>query len=90
LAVHTVTSGWPIEAVVTSPVTNLPRLRARLAMPMGSLGVLIKFSVDLFMASIASTAGLIWARESGLPMPPVWMVACYAPMLLVIFAMRST
>jgi len=88
--VHPVTSGWPIEAVVTSPGTDLPRVRARLAMPMGSLGVLIKFFVDLCLASIATTAGLVWARESGMPMPPVWMMACYAPMLLMIFAMRST
>ena len=88
MVVHTVTSGWPLEAVATSPVTDLPRLP--LAMPMGSLGVLIKFCVDLSMAVVASTAGLIWAHESGMPMPPVWMMACYAPMLLVIFAMRST
>ena len=59
-------------------------------MRMGSLGVLIKFTADLSMACIASTVGLIWARDSGLPMPPVWMMACYAPMVLTLFAFRST
>ena len=75
---------------MTSPIADVPWLRGHRAMPMGSLGVLIKFSADLCMAAVASTAGLIWASKIGMPMPPVWMMACYAPMLLVIFAMRST
>ena len=90
MAIHAVTGESPIDAGAASPVTKVPRLRAYLAMSMGSLGVLIKFSVDLAMASIASAAGLIWARDSGLPLPPVWMMACYAPMLLLIFFLRST
>jgi len=90
MAVHAVKSEWPKDAVLGSSVTAMQPQRARPAIRMGSLGVLIKFSVDLSMASIASTAGLVWARESGLPMPPVWMMTCYAPMLLTLFAMRST
>jgi exopolysaccharide biosynthesis polyprenyl glycosylphosphotransferase len=56
----------------------------------GSLGLLIKFCADLTMASVASVVGLIWARASGFSMPPVWMMACYAPMVLLVCAARST
>lgn len=54
------------------------------------MGLFIKFLCDLTMACAACTVGLLWARDSGLPIPPVWMMACYPPMVLLIFALRSS
>lgn len=56
----------------------------------GTLSLVIKFATDVAAACAASVLGLVWAHDSGLPMPPVWMMSCYAPMVLVIFAARST
>lgn len=59
-------------------------------MSRGTVGLLIKFVADLATASLASVIGLEWARAGGLPLPPIWMMACYPPMVLLIFAARST
>ncbi|GAA1687774.1 hypothetical protein MMUR_65240 [Mycolicibacterium murale] len=75
---------------VESLLRALPRgLAPRFSIPMGALGVLIKLSADVLMASIASVAGMVWAQRSGLPIPPVWMMSCYAPLLIALFAARS-
>ena len=80
----------PIDAAGKSPPTVDRGVPAPFANRMGSLGVLIKFCADVAAASVASTVGLIWARDSGLPRPPVWMMACYAPLVITLFAMRLT
>ncbi|MGB3356278.1 MAG: sugar transferase [Mycobacterium sp.] len=64
--------------------------RAGGALHTGSLGTLIKFSTDLVTASVATTLGLMWVRDSGLPVPPVWMMASYPPTLLAMLALRSS
>lgn len=75
---------------VESLLGALPRgLAPRFTIPMGALGVFIKLSADVLMASIASVAGMVWAQRSGLPIPPVWMMSCYAPLLIALFAARS-
>lgn len=85
MAVRTTTSEWsPASLAGVLPDVS------RLALPQGNLGVLIKFAADLSMACVASIAGLTWAHHQGFPMPPLWMMACYAPMVLIIFAARST
>lgn len=61
----------------------------RITIPMGALGVLIKLSADVLTACVASVAGMLWAQHSGLPVPPVWMMSCYAPLLIALFAARS-
>jgi exopolysaccharide biosynthesis polyprenyl glycosylphosphotransferase len=90
VAVQAFDGEWLTDAAEESPPTGDRGVPAAFAKRMGSLGILIRFCADLAAASIASTAGLIWARDSGLPMPPVWMMACYAPLLITLFAMRST
>jgi exopolysaccharide biosynthesis polyprenyl glycosylphosphotransferase len=90
VAVQAFDGELPTDAAEESPPTGDRGVPAAFAKRMGSLGILIRFCADLAAASIASTAGLIWARDSGLPMPPVWMMACYAPLLITLFAMRST
>lgn len=79
-----------VEWKTTSLVAALREEIAPRAVPRGSLGLLIKFSADVVSACLASVVGLLWAYERGFPMPPIWMMACYAPMVLVIFAARST
>ncbi|AQA02646.1 UDP-phosphate galactose phosphotransferase [Mycobacterium sp. MS1601] len=74
---------------MTSPLM-LREIAARIRLPMGSLGLAVSFVADAAAACIASAVGLYWAHSSGLPMPPVWMMSCYAPMVLVLFAARST
>ncbi|CAN5371617.1 hypothetical protein BH09ACT8_BH09ACT8_05330 [soil metagenome] len=64
--------------------------RGWMSLSQGTRSLLIKFATDVAAASTASFLGLVWAHDSGLPMPPVWMMCCYAPMVLVIFAARST
>lgn len=57
---------------------------------MGALGLLIKFSADTVAAVTACTIGLIWAKSDGLPVPPVWMMACYPPMVLILLGFRAS
>jgi exopolysaccharide biosynthesis polyprenyl glycosylphosphotransferase len=90
MALHTADSALVPEVASRSLAEMLHNVLHRPPMRMGSLGLWITFAGDLAMACTASTLGLIWARDSGLPMPPVWMMACYAPMVLTVFAMRST
>lgn len=86
MAIHSAGSEWPTASLAADIHDAVsPRPVAR-----GSLGLLIKFSADLASACLASVVGLIWAYERGFPMPPMWMMACYTPMVLVIFAARST
>lgn len=86
MAVRSAGNEWPTTSLATAVRDAVaPRSVAR-----GSLGLLIKFSADLASACAASVVGLFWAHERGFPMPPIWMMACYAPMVLVIFAARST
>lgn len=73
-----------------SPVSATRRFASRPTVTKGSQGLLIKFSADVATACLASVTGLAWAYSSAVPMPPVWMMASYAPMVLVIFAARST
>jgi exopolysaccharide biosynthesis polyprenyl glycosylphosphotransferase len=88
MAVRAVDNEWPIDVALAAPAGVAHRIWERVAVSMGSLGVVIRFSADLVMSCAASTLGLVWARADGLPMPPLWMMACYAPMLLILFAMR--
>lgn len=88
MAIRALKDERPSDPVTESAITR--GVLAPFANRMGSLGILIMFCADVVAASIASTVGLMWARDSGLPMPPVWMMACYAPLVIVLFAMRST
>ncbi|BBX07929.1 undecaprenyl-phosphate glucose phosphotransferase [Mycolicibacterium aichiense] len=54
------------------------------------MGLAITFAADLTSASAASAIGLSLAHNAGLPMPPLWMMACYAPLVVVILAARAS